>query len=359
MRVSQGRGDTLIRYIDAAESVVDRATTLTQRLLAFSRRQTLDPQAIHVNQLVASMGELIRRTVGPAVELKTVLAADVWDTRCDPHQLESALLNLAINARDAMPKGGRLTIETSNTMLFKPALSVNGAAAEHGANGEYVTIAVTDNGSGMTPEVAARAFDPFFTTKPIGQGTGLGLSMVFGFIKQSEGHVGIQSDPDVGTTVRIHLPRQASTPHAPIKATATRPTIAPVQNATVLVVDDELALRSVLLDALRGAGYTTLEAGDAPTALAMLRARPELDMLVTDVGLPGHLNGRQLAEAAIALRPGLRMLFITGYADVELTKAGMPEGAAILHKPFSIDAFVGKVAELMSPIHHRAGLPES
>jgi nitrogen-specific signal transduction histidine kinase/ActR/RegA family two-component response regulator len=345
VRLNQGSIDSLTRYIDAAESVADRATSLTHRLLAFSRRQTLDPKITNVNQLVMSMRELIQRTVGPAVQVKTMLADDAWNTLCDAHQLENALLNLAINARDAMPNGGQLTIETTNSVLDQKQT----AAGEDMVPGKYVTINVIDTGVGMSPEVMARAFDPFFTTKPIGQGTGLGLSMIFGFIKQSGGYVWLHSQPDAGTTVRIHLPMhagQAQTGMNQKKAIIAVPVAA---RATILLVDDEAPLRLLLAETLKEAGYTIIEAADGYEGLKILQSSEHIDLLISDVGLPGNMNGRQMADAARVVRPDLKVIFITGYAEhAAMGKDALSPGMQVMTKPFALDTFTAKIAGILA-----------
>ncbi len=344
VRLNQGSIGSLARYIDAAESVADRAAALTHRLLAFSRRQTLDPKVTDINQLVLSMHELIQRTVGPAVQINTVLADDAWHALCDAHQLESALLNLAINARDAMPDGGRLTIETSNSVLYQAqAASQEGVAA-----GRYATISVTDTGVGMSPEIMARAFDPFFTTKPIGQGTGLGLSMIFGFIKQSGGYVRIHSEPGIGTTVRIHLPMHDGEAQHGSGGKNTAVAMRAAVRATVLLVDDEAPLRSLLAEMLSESGYTVIEAADGHQGLTILQSPQHIDLLITDVGLPGNMNGRQMADAARALRPDLHVLFITGYAEhAAIGNGSLAPGMQILIKPFALDTFSARVASVL------------
>jgi PAS domain S-box-containing protein len=345
VRLNQGNTGSLARYINAAESIVDRAAALTHRLLAFSRRQTLDPKVTNINQLVASMRELIQRTVGPSVQIHTVLAHDAWNSRCDAHQLESALLNLAINARDAMPNGGHLTIETTNSVLYQSS----DASQEGVSPGQYVTISVTDTGIGMPPDVMARAFDPFFTTKPIGQGTGLGLSMIFGFIKQSGGYVRIHSEPGVGTTVRIHLPMhagQAQHDGVEKKAASAVPAAA---RANILLVDDEAPLRMLLAEMLNDAGYTVIEAADGRAGLAILDSPQPIDLLITDVGLPGNMNGRQMADAGRSLRPGLKVLFITGYAEhASLGNSLHEPGMQVMIKPFALDALAIRVSDMLN-----------
>ena len=345
VRIAQGSSEALERYVDAAESVADRAATLTHRLLAFSRRQTLDPRVTNVNDLVESMSELIRRTVEPAVQVDILPAEDAWNTLCDPHQLESALLNLAINARDAMSGGGRLTIATSNEVLYRSQ-----AAAREGVSpGEYVTISVIDTGTGMSPEVAARAFDPFFTTKPIGQGTGLGLSMIFGFIKQSGGYVRLHSEPGAGTTIRLHLPRHAGPAQHIVPAAPLTASVPALHSSTVLVVDDEAPLRAILTEMLTDAGYTALEAPDAPSALRILESPQHIDLLVSDVGLPGNMNGFQMVDAARRIRPDLKALYITGYAEYAAAADSLRQpGTELLSKPFPLAAFGERVAGMLA-----------
>ena len=310
----------------------NRAAALTHRLLAFARRQPLIPKSVDANELVVSLEDLLRRTIGETIDLAIVASDDLWNTLCDPNQLESALLNLAINARDAMPDGGKLTIATANARI-------DGVTADTPAlsPGEYICIDVTDTGTGMSAEVAARAFDPFFTTKPIGQGTGLGLSMIYGFARQSNGHATIDSKPGQGTSVKLYLPRHRT-------ATVAGPSMHPAPAAeraatgeTVLVVEDEPVVRAVILEMLDEQGYQTLEAVDGPSGLRMLRRNEQIDFLVTDVGLPG-MNGRQLADQARETRPGLKILFITGYAEsVAIADGFLQPGMEMITKPFDLD----------------------
>jgi PAS domain S-box-containing protein len=342
-RISQGRVAEAARFVTAAQSAAQRAAALTHRLLAFSRRQTLDPKPTSVNKLISGMEDLIRRTVGPAITLEVVGAAGLWITLCDPNQLENALLNLCINARDAMPNGGRLTIETANASLDDHA-----ARTRELAPGQYVALCVTDTGVGMTPDLVDHVFEPFFTTKPIGQGTGLGLSMVYGFVKQSGGQVRLYSEPRRGTTVKLYLPRHIggeAEDELPPAASETAPGARPEQ--TALVVDDEPTVLMLVSEVLRDLGYATLEAPDGPAALRFLRSDARLDLMVTDVGLPGGMNGRQLADAALAARPGLKILFITGYAEnAALGNGHVGPGMHVMTKPFAIDALVAKVREI-------------
>ena len=343
-RLARGQADQLGRYIDIARQGTERAAALTHRLLAFSRRQTLDPKPTGINGLISGMVELIRSTVGPAIAIEVAGAEELWPTLCDPHQLENALLNLCINARDAMPQGGHLLIETANTRL-DPAAA---AALREAAPGDYVTLCVTDTGVGMPGEVIARAFDPFFTTKPLGEGTGLGLSMVYGFVQQSGGNVQIVSEVGRGTTVRLYLPRYEGPREAAEGEPAQPATEQANPHQTVLVVDDEPAIRMLVTEALTDLGYELLEAPDGPAGLRLLRSTPRISLLVTDVGMPGGMNGRQLADAARQDRPDLKVLFITGYAEGALFKEGvLGPGMQVMSKPFAMEALAGRVKELI------------
>ncbi|UIY45687.1 PAS domain-containing hybrid sensor histidine kinase/response regulator [Methylobacterium radiotolerans] len=343
-RISQGRIKDVEKYMVAALGASKRAAALTHRLLAFSRRQTLDPKATDVNALVSGMVELIQRTVGPSIQVETVGMAGLWPALVDPSQLENALLNLCINARDAMPAGGRITIETGNKWI------------DHGAGqrqdipaGEYLTLSVSDTGTGMPPEVIAKAFDPFFTTKPLGQGTGLGLSMIYGFAKQSGGQVRIHSTEGEGTTVTIYLPRHKGKAEQDEARADGEP--APVAKAgeTVLVVDDEPTVRMLVTDVLSDLGYTAVEAADGAGGLKVLQSDARVDLLITDVGLPGGLNGRQMADAARVTRPDLKVLFITGYAENALLSNGqLDPGMAVLTKPFAVDTLAARIRELIT-----------
>src|ERR1700720_2424436 len=307
-RLNQGRTDNVARYINAAMTSANRAAALTHRLLAFARRQPLIPESVDANQLVVSLEDLLRRTIGEAIDFEIAASDDLWCTLCDPNRLESALLNLAINARDSMPDGGKLTISTANVRL-------DGVTADSPAlsPGDYICIGVTDTGVGMSAEGAARPSDRFFTTKPIGQGTGLGLSMIYGFARQSNGHVTLASRLGHGTSVKLYLPRHqgdSAVEHsAAVKAAEHAAT-----GETVLVVEDEPVVRGVILEILHDQGYRTLEAADGPSGLRILRKDKRIDLLITDVGLPG-MNGRQLADQARETRPDLKILFITGYAE--------------------------------------------
>ncbi|MDR6788212.1 signal transduction histidine kinase [Sphingomonas sp. BE138] len=345
VRVAQGRIGELDRYVAAAQGAARRAAALTHRLLAFSRRQTLDPRPTDVNKLVAGMEELIHRTLGPAITLEVVGAAGLWNTLVDPNQLENALLNLCINARDAMPDGGRVTIETANKWLDERA-----ARPRDLPPGQYLSLCVTDTGTGMTPEVQARAFDPFYTTKPMGEGTGLGLSMIYGFARQSGGQVRIYSEPGQGTTVCIYLPRHHGTVATDEDATLPLDQALPVKGMpTVVVVDDEPTVRMLVIEVLDGLGYTVLEAGDGAAAVRILESGIRPDLLVTDVGLPGQMNGRQVADAALAHFPELRVLFITGYAENAVIGNGqLDPHVALLTKPFTMEGLAAKVRALLA-----------
>ncbi len=342
-RVKQNRLSAITRYIDAAQGAVKRAASLTQRLLAFSRRQTLDPKPININRLIADMEELIRRTVGPSIEIEVVGAGGLWPTLVDPHQLENALLNLCINARDAMPDGGRLTIETANKWLDDRA-----ARDRELPPGQYISLCVTDTGTGMSPEVISRAFDPFFTTKPIGEGTGLGLSMIYGFVRQSGGQVRIYSEVGQGTTMCLYLPRHLGEVDDQAAGASTAMRDSDGHGETVLVIDDEPTVRMLIVDVLEEAGYKTIEAPDGPAGLKVLQSDARIDLLITDVGLPGGLNGRQVADAGRSLRPGLKVLFITGYAENAAVRNGfLDPGMQVVTKPFTMDTLSNKIREMI------------
>ncbi|MEA1830879.1 GAF domain-containing protein [Methylobacterium durans] len=342
-RIRQGRLGEVDRYVGAAQGASKRAAALTQRLLAFSRRQTLDPKPTDVVRLIHGMEELIRRTVGPALEIVVSADAAAWPTLVDPNQLEGALLNLCINARDAMPESGRITIAAANRQLDDRE-----ARAHDLPPGEYLSLCVTDTGTGMTPEVVARAFDPFFTTKPLGQGTGLGLSMIYGFVRQTGGQVRIESEPGAGTTVCLYLPRHHGTV-AEDAALAERPD-APraVDGETVLVVDDEPSVRMLVTDVLEDLGYTAIEAADGASGLKILQTNVRVDLLVTDVGLPGSMNGRQVADAARVTRPDLKVLFITGYAETAMLRDGsLDPGMQVMTKPFVMETLADRIREMI------------
>jgi signal transduction histidine kinase len=342
-RIGDGRLAGIERYIESARTASQRAAALTQRLLAFSRRQTLAPRPVDLNRVVVDMVELIRRSVGPAVEVRVAGEAALWMIRVDVSQIESALLNLCLNARDAMtPRGGRLTIETENAALDERA-----ARAWDLPPGHYVRLSVRDTGAGMSPDIIARAFDPFFTTKPLGRGTGLGLSMVHGFVQQSKGQVKIQSEPGRGTTITIHLPRFLGL--AERDAAGREEQGRNGAGQTILVVDDEPSVRLFMVDTLRDSGYRVVDAADGSGALQILQSKAQIDLLVSDVGLPGNLNGRQVADAARASRAGLKILFVTGYAEtLALREGDLDWGMEVITKPFATSAFVAKVRDLLS-----------
>jgi signal transduction histidine kinase len=341
-RLSQGRSHDVERYLSAGQGATRRAAALTHRLLAFSRRQTLSPKPIVINRLMAELVDLVRRTAGPSIAVETVAAGGLWPTLVDANQLENALLNLCINARDAMPDGGRITIETGNKWLDRRA------AAERGMEpGQYVTVCVSDTGVGIDKAIQERVFDPFFTTKPIGEGTGLGLSMVYGFAKQSHGHVRIYSELGQGTMVCIYLPRHFG--EEEVEETHPAATFAqPSAGEAVLVVDDEPTIRMLIVDALGELGYSCAEAADGPAGLKILQSGARIDLLITDVGLPGGLNGRQVADAARALRPDLKVLFITGYAENAVLNHGhIQHGMEVLTKPFAVADLAGRVDRML------------
>jgi PAS domain S-box-containing protein len=342
-RMAQGRTENIERYAKAAMSSAQRAAALTHRLLAFSRRQPLDPKPVNANQLVASMEDLLRRTIGPLHALEIVPAGGLWTTLCDPNQLESAILNLAINARDAMPDGGKLTIETANSHLDNACAAVQRDVAP----GQYVVICVTDTGTGMPPDVIARAFEPFFTTKPLGQGTGLGLSMVYGFAKQSEGHLWIDSEVGQGTTMKIYLPRYLGPTEVELPGEDVTEVLRAEAGETVLVVEDEPVIRDLIVEVLQELGYRALEAADGLSGLRILQSRMRIDLLVTDVGLPG-LNGRQLADHARETRPDLKVLFITGYAENATLASGfLDPGMEMITKPFAVEALTTRIRTMI------------
>lgn len=343
LQVDRGNTANLERYVKMGQSSVRRAASLTQRLLAFSRRQTLDPKLTNVNKLIVGLEDLIRRTVGPTVDVEVVSAAGLWTTKVDTSQLENSLLNLCINARDAMlPDGGRLTIETANKWLDDRAAKTHDLAP-----GQYISISVTDTGTGMTPDVIERSFDPFFTTKPLGQGTGLGLSMVYGFVRQSDGQVRIYSEVGQGTTMCLYLPRH----HGKVAMEEMLDPIDSVEQGNgevVLLIEDEETIRILLSEVLREWGYRVLTAADGPSGLRLLQSDARVDLLITDVGLPGGLNGRQVADAARVKRAALKVLFITGYAENAAVGNGLLEpGMEVVTKPFEILALATKVRQMI------------
>lgn len=342
-RIAQGRSAEIGRYLEGAQDAAKRAAALTHRLLAFSRRQTLDPKPTDIARLVAAMEELVVRTVGPSMELATDFPEDLWPTLVDQNQLESAVLNLCINARDAMPDGGRILVKASNLHLDAAAASQYDLAA-----GDYVALSVSDRGVGMPPEVKNRVFEPFFTTKPIGVGTGLGLSMVFGFAKQSGGQVRVHSHVGEGTSVTILLPRHGTGEAEQSIRDAVTQQPDP-GTGTVLVIDDEELVRSLMAETLHDRGYRVLEAADGPSGMRILRGKGAIDLLITDVGLPNGMNGRQIADAGLKLRPDLKVLFVTGYADAAVLQHGHLEPAMqVLTKPFSMEVMAQRVNDMLS-----------
>jgi PAS domain S-box-containing protein len=343
-RLGQGRINEIERYITAALGATSRAANLTHRLLAFARRQTLDPKPTAPNKLIATMEDLVQRTIGPAITLETILPTDLWPTFCDANQLENAVLNLCINARDAMPDGGKLTIETANVHVDEQS-----GRRRDMQTGQYIVVCVTDTGTGMPPEIIARAFDPFFTTKPIGQGTGLGLSMIYGFVRQSGGQVRIDSEVGSGTTVKLYLPRH----HGQLDEESAEATPSQAPRAetgeTVLIVDDEPSLRMLITDTLKELGYTAMEAVDGASGLKLLQSNMRIDLLITDVGLPGGMNGRQMADAARRSRPHLKVLFITGYAENAAVGSGqLDPGMHVLTKPFPLDTLASRIKNIIA-----------
>ena len=342
-RLAAGDKD-VTKFMDAAEDGARRAATLTSRLLAFARRQPLSPEPVDANRLVSGMSELLRRTLGEQVSVETVLAGGLWQTTIDTSQLENSLLNLAVNARDAMPDGGRITIETGNTSLDDAYAARNSEVTP----GQYVLVAVTDNGPGMPPEVIERAFEPFFTTKPVGKGTGLGLSQVYGFVKQSKGHIKIYSEPGQGTSVKIYLPRTRAEASEAKAAEAAAPTPAVREGAIILVVEDDEHVRNMTVAMLRDIGYVVVHAAKPAEALEKIRTLPRIDLLFTDVVMP-EMNGRQLADKALAMRPGLRVMFATGYTQNAIVHNGILDpGTDLLVKPFSLEQVSAKIALALS-----------
>ncbi|WP_420359294.1 ATP-binding protein [Pseudomonas kairouanensis] len=344
-RVSRGKLDDLDSLIDLGVTSANRAAGLTHRLLAFSRRQSLDSKPVEINQLVTSMGELLQRSINESIKLEMRLSGELWTAEADPNQLESALLNLVINARDAMPNGGSLKVETTNRHLDSVFIAAYGTLKP----GDYVELSVSDTGCGIPEGLMSRVFDPFFTTKPIGQGTGLGLSMIYGFARQSHGHVTIHSEVGKGTTVSLFLPRYLGEIVADV---ATDPAMLPFAKAgeTVLIVEDDPAVRVLVSAVLKELGYGFVEAGDADTALPIIESDQRIDLLISDVGLPG-MNGRQLAEIGRQIRPDLKVLFITGYAEHAAVRGGfLDPGMQLITKPFTFDLLTAKVREMIRSV---------
>ncbi len=341
-RVSRGKLDDLDSLIDLGVTSANRAASLTHRLLAFSRRQSLDSKPVQINQLVTAMGELLQRSINESISLDMRLSEVLWTAEADPNQLESALLNLVINARDAMPTGGTLRVETTNRHLDSVFTAAYGSLTP----GDYVELSVSDNGCGIPQHLMGRVFDPFFTTKPIGQGTGLGLSMIYGFARQSRGHVTIHSEVNKGTTVSLFLPRFIGEPQ---DQEPLNPTLLPFANAgeTVLIVEDDPAVRVLVSAVLKELGYGFIEAEDANTAVPIIESEQRIDLMISDVGLPG-MNGRQLAEIGRQIRPDLKVLFITGYAEHAAVRGGfLDPGMQLITKPFTFDLLTATVREMI------------
>ena len=339
-RIAEGRIGDLDPFLNGALDSASRAATLTHRLLAFSRRQPVDPRPLDLNELIGTVEELLRRSLGENIDLRVAAGEDLWLVRCDGNQLENALLNLAINARDAMPKGGVVTIDTANSVF-----DARQALRRDLSPGEYVCLRVIDTGVGMPPSVKARAFDPFYTTKPIGKGTGLGLSMIYGFVRQSDGSVLIDSEPGKGTSIEICLPRyKGDAVDAPVQEFAGDNRAE--ANEVVLIVEDEAVVRLLIVETLNDLGYQALETADSAAALRILQSSQRVDLLVSDIGLPG-LNGRQLADAARVTRPRLKVLFVTGYAEDAAGSAFLEPGMEIVIKPFTMEALASKIREMI------------
>jgi signal transduction histidine kinase len=316
------------RFLDAAINATERAAILTQRLLAFARQQPLEPQPLDANKMIVNMSDLLQSTLGENIQIETVRAAGLWAVHADAQQLESAILNIAINARDAMPDGGKLTIETANSYLDEAYCRQNPEIEP----GQFVLVAIADTGTGMPPEVVARVFDPFFTTKPTGKGTGLGLSQVYGFVKQSKGHIKIYSEANAGTTVKIYL-RRFTGAARDIKAVAAAPMRTGNRNETILVVEDDPLMCKLACDALDELGYAVLQASNAAAALAILDQKPNIKLLFTDVVMP-DVDGKKLAEEALRRRPGLKVLFTTGYTANAVVHGGVLDpGVQFIGKP--------------------------
>jgi CheY-like chemotaxis protein len=343
-RIAKGNQD-VGRLIDNAMEGAKRSAGLTRRLLAFGRRQALSPSILDVNALVRGMSDLLQRSLGPDIEIETVLAGGLWRTYADATQLESAIVNLAVNARDAMPNGGKLTLETLNAHIDDAYAAANPDAAA----GQYVVVAVSDTGSGMPPEIVDRAFEPFFTTKGVGHGTGLGLSQIYGYLKQSGGHAKIYSEIGSGTTVKLYLPREmggaepvkAAPEKLPEALAAGRP------EETILVVEDEAGVRSTAVEALRELGYTVLECGSGAEALTLLEERKDIQLLFTDVVMPG-MTGRELADEVARRKPGIKVLYTTGYTPNAIVHGGrLDAGVSLLPKPYNSEELSRKIRKVL------------
>lgn len=342
-RIRQGRMLDIEKYLLVAQGSTKRAAALTHRLLAFSRRQTLAPKPTNAAILVNGMLEIIQRTVGPDITVESIPAADLWPALVDPSQLENALLNLCLNARDALPGGGLIVIELNNCVIDADSTKQQDIPA-----GQYLAMRVTDNGTGMSPDVLEKAFDPFFTTKAIGEGTGLGLSMIYGFAQQSGGQVRIASQPGAGTKVTLYLPRYHGEAEADTGQPGGTVVVAERRSETVLIVEDEAAVRMLVADLLQGEGYRTIEVPDGTAGLEVLQSGVVIDLLISDVGLPGGMNGLQLAKAGRHGRPELPVLLITGYAADALADHGSLEpGMSVLTKPFTIASLTERIRTLI------------
>jgi two-component system NtrC family sensor kinase len=346
LRRLENGDDRIRRSLSSAREAGHRAAALVQRLLAFSRQQPLEVKVIDLNRLVQDMSELLRRSLGEATAVETVLAGGLWRTAVDPNQLENAILNLAINARDAMAGAGRLTIETGNSYLDETYVALHGDGI---TAGQYVLLAITDSGTGMTKGVTERAFEPFFTTKPAGVGTGLGLSMVYGFVRQSGGHIKIYSEPGEGTTIKIYLPRVMREPEIErVDAFSRPPTMVATGREKILLVEDDEELNRFGSEVLRELGYTVVSASDGPNALRLMEQHPDVDLLFTDVILPNGMNGRELASAAQSRRTELKVLFTTGYTRNAIVHDGrLDPGVELLTKPFTFETLARKVRQVL------------
>jgi PAS domain S-box-containing protein len=335
---------TTQRLLSAASRGVERAATLTHRLLAYSRRQPLDPKLIELNRLIIGMSDLLVRTLGAQIRVESVLSAGLWPISADANQIENAILNLALNSRDAMPEGGKLTVETANTSLDEVYARSNPEVVA----GQYVMVAVSDTGVGMAPDIVENAFEPFFTTKSRGEGTGLGLSQVYGFIKQSGGHLKIYSEPGDGTTVRLYLPRASDALNGDVENDREAPSVGLGGKETILVVEDDDDVRAYTTDILRELGYRVLEANEGDAALSLIASEPDIDLLFTDIGLPRPFNGRQLVDEARKLRTGIRVLFTTGYAQNAIIHHGrLDPGVELIVKPFNFAGLAAKVRQVL------------
>jgi signal transduction histidine kinase len=342
-RLAADDKNKVAEYIENAIAGAERAATLTARLLAFSRQQPLIPKILDINKLIGGTSEMLRRTLGERIEIETVLAGGLWRVNADPAQIESSLVNLALNARDAMSDGGKLTIETANCELDERY----SATHEEVSAGQYILLSVTDTGGGMPSDVRSRAFEPFYTTKEVGKGTGLGLSQIFGFIKQSRGHIEIYSELGQGTTVKLYLPRYVSDEGNSDQSGVARHVPGGRPEEIILVVEDEADVRRTTVDALRELGYSVVQAADGREALAQLAAQPQIDLLFTDVVMPG-LTGRQLADRAAEEWPALKILYTTGYTRNAVVHNGVVDhDVALLAKPFSVEALARKIREVL------------